>query len=182
MGGKGKVAVLQGNQNAPNLQKRVQGVREEAGKHPGISIVGVFPNIETPQDAAAEVIRVNNAYPEITGWAMVGGWPLFTPTLLDTLDPKRMKIVAVDALPVELPYVEKGLAPVLLAQPTYLWGHVSVSTVIDKLVLGKEVPPIIPMELVRVTKDSLGDWARQLKAWGFTDVPEKYVTMGAPSK
>ena len=39
-------------------------------------------------------------------------------------------IVAVDALPVELPYVEKGLAPVLLAQPTYLWGHVSVSTVV----------------------------------------------------
>ena len=63
MGGKGKVAVLQGNQNAPNLQKRVQGVREEAAKHPGIEIVGVFPNIETPQDAAAEVIRVNNAYP-----------------------------------------------------------------------------------------------------------------------
>jgi ribose transport system substrate-binding protein len=182
MGGKGKVAVLQGNQNAPNLQKRVQGVREEAAKYPGIQIVGVFPNIETPQDAAAEVIRVNNAYPEIQGWAMVGGWPLFTRTLLDEIDPKRMKIVAVDALPVELPYVEKGLAPVLLAQPTYLWGQVSVSTVVDKLVLGKTVPAIIPMELVRVSKDSLGDWARQLKAWGFTDVPEKYVQMGAAAK
>jgi ribose transport system substrate-binding protein len=182
MGGKGKVAVLQGNQNAPNLQKRVQGVREEAARHPGLSIVGVFPNIETPQDAAAEVIRVNNAYPEIQGWAMVGGWPLFTQTLLDEVDPRRMKIVAVDALPVQLPYVEKGIAPVLLAQPTYKWGHVSVTTVVDKLVLGKQVPEIIPMELVRVTRESLGDWARQLKAWGFTDVPEKYLAMGAASR
>jgi ribose transport system substrate-binding protein len=182
MGGKGKVAVLQGNQNAPNLQKRVQGVRDEAAKHPGIEIVGVFPNIETPQDAAAEVIRVNNAYPEIQGWAMVGGWPLFTRTLLDEIDPKRMKIVAVDALPVELPYVEKGLAPVLLAQPTYLWGQVTVTTIVDKLVLNKQVPAIIPMELVRVSKDSLGDWARQLKAWGFTDVPDRYLQMGAPAK
>jgi ribose transport system substrate-binding protein len=182
LGGKGKVAVLQGNQNAPNLQKRVQGVREEAARHPGLSIVGVFPNIETPQDAAAEVIRVNNAYPEIQGWAMVGGWPLFTQTLLDEVDPRRMKIVAVDALPVQLPYVEKGIAPVLLAQPTYKWGHVSVTTVVDKLVLGKQVPEIIPMELVRVTRESLGDWARQLKAWGFTDVPEKYLAMGAASR
>jgi ribose transport system substrate-binding protein len=181
LGGKGKVAVLQGNQNAPNLQKRVQGVREEAAKHPGIEIVGVFPNIETPQDAAAEVIRVNNAYPEIQGWGMVGGWPLFTRTLLDEIDPKRMKIVAVDALPVQLPYVEKGLAPVLLAQPVYLWGHMSVTTIVDKLVLNKQVPERIPMELVRVTKETLGDWARQLKAWGFTDVPEKYLQMGGAS-
>jgi ribose transport system substrate-binding protein len=182
MGGKGKVAVLQGNQNAPNLQKRVQGAREEAAKHPGIEIVGVFPNIETPQDAAAEVIRVNNAYPEIQGWAMVGGWPLFTRTLLDEIDPKRMKIVAVDALPVELPYVEKGLAPVLLAQPVYLWGYVSVSTIVDKLVLNKTVPERLPMELVRVSKENLGEWARQLKAWGFSDVPDKYLQMGASPK
>jgi len=182
MGEKGKVAVLCGNQNAPNLQKRVQGVKEEAAKHPGIQIVGVFPNIETPQDAAAEVIRVNNAYPEIQGWAMVGGWPLFTQTLLQDIDPKRMKIVSVDALPAELPYVEKGLAPVLLAQPTYLWGNVSVNTIFDKVVLGKNVPEIIPMELVRVSKDNLGQWARQLKDWGFTDVPEKYLKMGEASK
>jgi ribose transport system substrate-binding protein len=182
MGGKGKVAILQGNQNAPNLQKRVQGAREEAAKHPGIEIVGVFPNIETPQDAAAEVIRVNNAYPEIQGWGMVGGWPLFTGTLLDEIDPKRMKIVAVDALPVELRYVEKGLAPVLLAQPVYLWGHVGVSTIVDKLVLNKTVPERLPMELVRVSKENLGDWARQLKAWGFTDVPEQYLQAGASPK
>ena len=83
---------------------------------------------------------MNNAYPEIQGWAMVGGWPLFTRTLLDEIDPKRMKIVAVDALPVELPYVEKGLAPVLLAQPVYLWGYVSVSTIVDKLVPEQDDP------------------------------------------
>ena len=65
MSGKGKVAILAGNQNAPNLQKRVQGVKDEAAKYPGITIVGMFNHIETPQDAAAEVVRVNNAYPDI---------------------------------------------------------------------------------------------------------------------
>jgi hypothetical protein len=33
------------------------------------------------------------------------------------------------------------------------------------------------MELVRVTKDNLGTWARQLQAWGFTDVQEAYLKM-----
>jgi len=122
MGGKGSVAILAGNQNAPNLRKRVQGVEEAAKKYPGITIVGSFYHVETPQDAAAEVIRVQNAYPQIQGWAMIGGWPLFTQTLLTDLDPSKVRIVAVDALPAELAYVEKGLAPVLLAQPTYLWG------------------------------------------------------------
>ncbi len=177
MGGKGKVAILAGNQNAPNLKKRVDGVKAAAAKHPGMQIVGTFYHIETPQDAAAEVIRVQNAHPEIQGWAMVGGWALFTPALMTDLDPKRVKIVSVDALPVELPYVEAGLAPVLLAQPTYTWGSVSVEKVVDKVLLKKDVPANVPMALVRVSKDNLGTWARQLKDWGFTDVPEKYLSL-----
>ena len=123
LGGKGRVAILAGNQNAPNLRRRVEGVKAEAAKHHGIQIIGTFYHAETPQDAAAEVIRVNNAYPDIKGWAMVGGWALFTKTLLTDLDPKKVKLVAVDALPTELPYVEKGLAPVLLAQSVVSVGQ-----------------------------------------------------------
>ena len=177
MGGKGTIAILAGNQNAPNLRKRVQGVQDAAKKYPGMTVAGTFYHVETPQDAAGEVVRVQNAYPQIQGWAMIGGWPLFTQTLLTDLDPKKVKIVAVDALPAELAYVERGLAPVLLAQPTYLWGYVSVQKIVEKVHLKQEVPAIIPMELVRVSKDNLGTWARQLKTWGFTDVPEAYLKM-----
>ncbi len=177
MGETGSIAVLAGNQNAPNLRRRVQGVEEAAKKYPNMKIVGTFYHIETPQDAAAEVIRVQNAYPQIQGWAMIGGWPLFTQTLLTDLDPKKVKIVSVDALPAELAYVEKGLAPVLLAQPTYLWGYVSVEKIVEKVHLKQDVPEVIPMELVRVSKENLGTWARQLRDWGFTDVPESYLKM-----
>jgi len=177
MNGKGVVAILAGNQNAPNLRKRVDGVKEEAKKYPGIKVLDAYYHIETPQDAASKVLQVNKANPQITGWAMIGGWPLFTEALLDAIDPAKMKIVAVDALPAELPYVEKGLAPTLLAQPTYLWGYVSVEKIIDKIYLKKDVPVNNPMELVPVTKESLGSWARQLKEWGFTDIPQKYLDM-----
>ena len=172
----GKVAILAGNQNAPNLQARVRGVREEAAKHQGIQVVGSFNHIETPQDAAAEVTRVNNAYPDVAGWVFVGGWPLFTQTLLTDIDPRRIKVVSVDALPAQLAYVDRGVAPVLLAQPVYQWGHVGVTTIVDKLHFKRDpAQQKIPMELVRVTRENLGQWAQQLKDWGFTDVDPKYL-------
>jgi ribose transport system substrate-binding protein len=175
--GKGKIAILAGNQNAPNLRRRVDGIKAEAAKSKGIQIVGTFYHNETPQDAAAEVIRVDNAYPGIKGWAMAGGWALYTKTLLTDLDPSKIKLVAVDALPPSLPYVEKGLAPVLLAQSSYLWGNVGVTKIIDKIFFKKDVPEIIPMDPVPVTKDNLGAWARQLHQWGFPDVPEEYLKL-----
>jgi ribose transport system substrate-binding protein len=177
MGGKGKIAILAGSQNAPNLQNRVKGVKEVAAKYPGITIVNTLYHAETPQDAAAEVTRAQNAYPEIQGWAMIGGWALFTKALLTDLDPAKVKIVSVDGLPAMLPYVEKGLAPVIFAQPCYLWGSVSVKTIFDHVHGKQEVPAHVLMDLVRVDKANLGTWARQLKAWGFTDVDPKYLSL-----
>ena len=177
MGGKGKIAIIAGNQNALNLQARVRGVREAAAKYPGITVVNAFYHAETPQDAAAEVLRVKNAYPDLQGFAMIGGWALFTRTLLTDLDPKKIKIVSVDALPAELAYVDAGLAPVLFAQPTYNWGYVSVNTIFDHVYLKKDVPPQVMMDLIRVSKDNLGTWARKLKDWGFTDVDPKFLAL-----
>lgn len=177
MGGQGRIGIIAGNQNAPNLQERVRGVKETAAAYPGITIVNTFYHAETPQDAAAEVLRVMRAYPDLQGFAMIGGWALFTRTLLTDLDPSKIKIVSVDALPVELPYVETGLAPVLFAQPTYNWGYVSVKTIFDKVYLKKDVPAHVMMDLVKVSKDNLGAWARQLRDWGFTDVDQKYLEL-----
>ncbi|AIE84383.1 substrate-binding domain-containing protein [Fimbriimonas ginsengisoli] len=172
--GKGNYAILSGNQTAPNLQKRVQGVKDEAKNFPGLKLVNTFYlTKETPQDASAEVTRAMNANPQIDCWAMVGGWPLFNTALL-SLDPAKVKIVAVDALPEELEYVSKGIAPTLLAQPTYLWGHKSVEIIVDKLLLNKDVPAITKMDLVKVTKETLPTWSKQLQDWGFK-VDPKYL-------
>jgi ribose transport system substrate-binding protein len=177
LGGHGTVAILAGNQNAPNLQARVRGAREEAARYPGITVVGAFFHSEAPQDAAAEVIRAQNANPEITGWAFIGGWPLFTPTLLTELDPAKLKVVSFDALPASLAYVDRGIVPVLYAQPVYQWGYVGVNTIVDHVLLGQPVPEHIAMPLIKVTRANLGAWARQLRDWGFRDVDPKYVAM-----
>ena len=165
MGGVGTVAILAGNQNAPNLQNRVRGAREEAAKHPGIEIRDVYYHKETPQDAAAKVEQVMQANPDITGWAMIGGWPLFTEDALKW-EPGTVQCVAVDALPAQLEYIRSGHVPILLAQQCYQWGYRSVELLVDKVLLGKdpatvkEVSPLIP-----VTADNVDQYAKNWDTW-----------------
>ena len=176
MANKGRIAILAGSRDSRNLQQRVAGIKQAAATFPGIEIIGVFNHDESAQAATSEVLRVNAEHPDIGGWAMIGGWALFDETLLDKIDPEKLKIVAVDALPAQLPYVEQGIVPVLLAQPTFRWGKVSVEKIIDKIHHQKEVPVINTMKLIRVSKENLGGWARQIKAWGYEGVPEYYLT------
>lgn len=166
MGGKGVVAILAGNQTAPNLQGRVRGVREALGaEFKDISILDTFYHAETPQDAVAKLEQVQAANPQITGWAMVGGWPLFTENALDKVSGKA-KVVAVDALPAQLVYVKNGQVEVLLGQKVYEWGYESVRVLMDKLV-GNKAPEsaIIKAELVPVTKANAEEYGRNWKKW-----------------
>lgn len=165
LGGRGVVAILAGNQNAPNLQKRVAGVKAEAKKHPGIVIHETYYHRETPQDAAAKVEQVLQANPTINGWAMVGGWPLFTEKALKW-QPGSIKCVSVDALPICLNYLRSGHVQVLLAQQCYQWGYRSVELLFDKVhshkspAAAKEISP-----LERVTKDNVEAYAKNWEKW-----------------
>ncbi|MGA2749037.1 MAG: substrate-binding domain-containing protein, partial [Verrucomicrobiota bacterium] len=116
--GKHVVGLPGGNQNAANIQTRIRGALGEARKYPDITIKGPYYSKETPQDAAAKVEEVQTANPDIDGWAMIGSWALFTDALLKW-EPGRVKIVAMDALPSELPYVRQGVVARLFAQQTY---------------------------------------------------------------
>ena len=141
--GKHVVAIPGGNQNAANIQNRIKGAMEEAKKYPDITIKGPFYSKETPQDAAAKMEEVQTANPDIDGWAMIGSWALFTDALLKW-EPGKVKIVAMDALPAELPYVRKRVVARLYAQQTYQWGYRSVEILSDKVILKKD--PAIPVE------------------------------------
>ena len=52
-----------------------------------------------------------------------------------------------------------------------------LKTIYDHVHDKKDVPAHVQMDLVRVSKENLGAWARQLRAWGFTDVDPKFVAM-----
>lgn len=138
MGGSGVVAILSGNPNSANLSARVDGVREEAAKHEGITVRDVYyvPS-ETANDMAAKMQQVQTSDPDISGWALVGGWPLYTDNALDGIY-ENAKIVSMDPLPLPLEYVKKGQVQVLVGQPYFGWGYESVMMLFDKVHNGKD--------------------------------------------
>jgi ribose transport system substrate-binding protein len=165
MEGKGVVAILAGNQNAPNLQKRVAGVRKQAARHPGISIRDTFYHRETPQDAAARIEQVMQANPDVTGWALIGGWPLFTENALKW-QPGTVKCVSVDALPICLNYLRSGHVQVLLAQQCHGWGYRSVEHLLNKVHFRKNpaaARDVSPLE--RVDRTNVEAYARNWEKW-----------------
>lgn len=167
MGDKGTIAILAGNQTAPNLQKRVAGVKEELKKHASMNLLadGVFYHRETPEDAAEAVNTAQTTNPRIAGWAMIGGWPLFTKDAL-RWKPGQVKVVAVDALPAQLSYLETGHVQTLFAQDCYGWGYKSVQILLDKIVRNedpKQTRIIDP--LTRVTRESAAEFRRKWDKW-----------------
>jgi len=163
--GKGIIAVLAGNQNAPNLQRRMQGVVETARKYPGITVRGVYYHRETPQDAAARVEQVMEANPDINGWAMIGSWALFTENALQWR-PGTVKCASVDALPAQLAYVRNGQVPVLLGQQCYQWGYQCVSLLVDKILLKKDPSAVRQVSaLIPVTIDNVDAYAKNWDTW-----------------
>jgi ribose transport system substrate-binding protein len=165
MGGKGTIAILAGNQSAPNLRNRAKGVRDELAKHPDIKLLDTYYHQETPEQAAAEVQRQQAAHPEITGWAMIGGWPLFTRDALKW-PPGSVKVVSVDALPPQLTYLESGHVEVLLAQDCYGWGYRSVELLLDKIVKNQNPPGQMVIDpLTRVTKENAQEYGRKWDKW-----------------
>jgi ribose transport system substrate-binding protein len=167
MGEKGTVAILAGNQSAPNLQNRVAGAKEALKKYPNMKLnePGVFYHVETPEKAAEAVQQAQNANPSIQGWAMIGGWPLFTANALKW-PAGSIKVVAVDALPAQLGYVKDGYVEALLAQDCYGWGTKSVEILLDKIIKNQspsDVKVIDPLTLV--TKENVDSYAENWKKW-----------------
>jgi ribose transport system substrate-binding protein len=165
LGGKGVVAAIDGNPNALNLQRRSAGFRSAAKKFPGIVVRGVYYHKETPQDAVARIEEVMQANPDITGWGLLGGWPLFTENALKW-PPGSIKCVAVDALPQELRYVRSGHVQLLLSQDVYGYGYQSVEILINKLLLKKDPASAIDnTELTEVTVKNLAAFEKNWDKW-----------------
>jgi ribose transport system substrate-binding protein len=165
MNGKGTVAAIDGNPNAQNLQQREAGFRAAAKDYPGIKILDVYYHKETPQDAVARIEQVMQANPQITGWGLLGGWPLFTDNALKW-KPGTVKCVCVDALPQQLDYVRSGHVPLLLSQDVYGYGYKSVEHIINKIHRRqKPAKAIDNFPLTAVNKKNVEEFAKNWTKW-----------------
>jgi ribose transport system substrate-binding protein len=165
LNGKGLVAAIDGNPNAANLQQRAAGFRAAAKKYPGIKMLDIFYHKETPQGAVAKIEQVMQANPDIAGWGLLGGWPLFTDNALKW-SPGAVKCVAVDALPPELKYVRSGHVQLLLSQDVYGYGHRAVEHLVNKLHFKKNPAQVLDSTpLTLVSKDNVEAFAKNWEKW-----------------
>ncbi|MGN6724833.1 MAG: substrate-binding domain-containing protein [Tepidisphaeraceae bacterium] len=167
MNEQGTIAVLAGNEAAPNLQVRVAGVKDELAKFPKMTLLtgGVFHHVETPEKAAETLQQAQRANPGIQGWVLVGGWPLFTNDALNW-KPGAVKVVSCDALPAQLGYIRNGYVDALMAQDCYGWGYKSVQMLLEKIVNNKTPDPAMVTDpLTRVDSNNVDAYAKNWDKW-----------------
>lgn len=133
-----KIALISGQASAPNLQNRVKGVMTVLNKFPGIKVLPTLFCDDKADTAVQQINTTMSANPDLRGWVMVGGWPLFADKALDGIrDRTRTKVICTDALEPQWQYLEKGQCEVLVAQRPFSYGSESIK-ILDNLRTGKK--------------------------------------------
>jgi ribose transport system substrate-binding protein len=164
---KGTLAVLAGNKNALNLQRRLQGIKTELKKHPNCTLNpdNVYHNIEIPEIASETIARAQKANPNIKGWILIGSTALQVKNSLKW-KPGEVKVVAGNAVPVELEYVKSGYVQGLVGVNCFQMGYKSVEILLDKIIKNK-IPdePLMYSPLTPVTEKNVSVWSVNWNKW-----------------
>jgi len=142
MEGKGILGILSGNPSAPNLQKRVLGVKAAAARYPNIVVRGTFYTRQDPGAASARIAKIMQDNPDITAWALVGGWSLSAPHAY-AWPAGKIKCVSVVAEPAQFLYVHNGYVPTVLLPPYYDWSYQAVVRLVEKIVHHTDPPNVV---------------------------------------
>lgn len=162
LGDEGTVAMLCGDEKSPGLKLRRQGAMDELARHPGIKLIegGQVFSRENPEAAAKAINAFQAQHPEVRGWAIMGGWPLFTRDALQW-EPGRIKVVSVDALPEMLPYLVSDHVSALYSQDPYGMGDKAVELLVAKIMKNTEPPARVKTDITKVTNENLAEFATQ---------------------
>ncbi|MBI5834982.1 MAG: substrate-binding domain-containing protein [Armatimonadetes bacterium] len=166
----GSVMILSGVQGAQNLESRIKGVNEALAAAKGIKVLGVQYCKDDVTTSVQMIGDVMSKHPDLGGWVMVGGWPLFAKNGLDAIKPGKTKVVAVDPLPEAQKWLESGHVQVCVGQKVFGWGSESIS-ILNALAQGKPVPGMDAKGFV----DSGVDIVVPKKEGAYTDA--KYIDL-----
>lgn len=164
LGKKGTVAILSGVQGAPNLQLRMQGVESSLQEHPEIHMIGRYYCNDDLAKSVQILRDVQQEHPDLSGWAFVGGWPLFASNGLDAITPGKTKVVSYDTLPETLHWLDSNHCQVLMGQKYFGWGAESLQILVDVLADGKKPANWFNDSGVdRVTRENLAQYRETWK-------------------
>jgi ribose transport system substrate-binding protein len=164
----GVYGMVSGGPAAANLNERLEGVREVAGKA-GWKEASGSPTY-CNDDSALAVQQLNDlttAHPDLNAVVAVGGWPLFVPEgyrnffngNADRFKSGKLVAVSADTLPSELQLLKQGYVAALVGQRPFEMGEKAMDVLLA-LYDGKPVQEIIYTGVDRVTKANVGNFLK----------------------
>jgi ribose transport system substrate-binding protein len=165
IGGKGKIAVLQGGLGASNLNQRFKGFKKALEeKAPEIKIVAREDTEGKMSKVVDKTEALLEAHPDIK--AIFGVSALCAPGAASVIEEQKKtgKIIVAgfDDLPDTLDAIKKGVVSFCLAQKTYKMGWLSVEMLL-KAQKGEKLPKEIDTGVVIVTKDNIDTYMTDMK-------------------
>lgn len=158
MGESGRVIVLSGVEDAPNLQARVNGFADYVAQFPQIEIVEVLYCNDDPVLGAQLLEEAISTDGDLDGIFMAGIWPLLAgrealPQFVESA--ADMHVIGFDTLPVQLEWMQDGLIDALVGQKYWGWGYDAMYIMFDHVVNGQPYPFIMDSGFDIVTPENL---------------------------
>jgi ribose transport system substrate-binding protein len=128
---KARVAILTSETPGPELEQRMEGLREVLGYRRIQTTVNCQPDYRSSIEAirTAEEADRNDL---IKGWVFLEDWPLLGMPALPW-KPGQLPVVAIQSSPSAFIYVDQGYLDALIVHPYYDWGYKSVETMVEML-------------------------------------------------
>jgi ribose transport system substrate-binding protein len=161
----GKVAVLQGGLDAPNLNARYEGFKRAIAEHPEIELVGredTEGKFELSVNKAETLIqKYGDELKGIFG-VSASGAPGAAKAVEGQGKTGTIVVAGFDDMPQTKEAIRKGSVQFCLAQKTYKMGWLSVEKLLEAIE-GKELVKEIDTGLVVVDKDNVDTYMEEMK-------------------
>ena len=132
----GPYGMVSGGPAAANLNERLEGVREAAGKAGWKEVSGspTYCN-DDPALAVQQLNDLTTAHADLNAVVAVGGWPLFVPegyrnffnNNADRFKSGKLVAVSADTLPAELQLLKEGYVAALVGQRPFEMGEKAIN-------------------------------------------------------
>lgn len=161
---RGRVAILTAKQPSPEIQARLDGLRESLGYRSIEQIVACEPDYDNAIKTIRQAVKRDRNH-RIKGWVFLDDWPLLGSPALPW-SPGKLPCVAVQSTPAAFIYLENKYLSSIVAHPYYEWGYLSVKTLIEALYLGQtpEENPLI-LETRLIDRNNAEQYRQDWKQW-----------------
>lgn len=180
------VAILNGRAGADNLERRINGFKDQlSSEYPDVEVV-MTGNCEETAESCGQLLEddIIDAHPEIDGLFIVGLWGIqagctcddsaMNCKCKDSQLPKwkaaskaGLKTVAYDTLPFQLELMKQGYVSALIGQKYFGWGFDTVSIMFDHLTVGRKVDKFIDSRFDIVCPNNVDDMSSKWQASDF---------------